>query len=448
VSAPLFPPDFVWGVATSAYQIEGGRGEDGKGDSIWDRFSDLGRLRDKGDVATDHYHRWEEDLDLLARLGVGAYRFSVAWSRVIPDGDGEPNQAGIDFYRRLVEGMAERGITPYLSLYHWDLPQALEEKGGWAERSTIDAFARYTGILVDSLGDLVGHWITQNEPWVTAMLGYRDGVFAPGMTDWATALTVGHHLLLSHGRALAELRRRDARASVGIALDCRPVVPASSSDEDVAAAAHFDGFRNRWFFDPVFGMGYPEDLLAVYRERGHIEPGLILADDLDLIGAPLDFLGLNYYTTLTVAAGGEERDDPEGPVGADPEPGFTEMGWRIDPDGLRGYLEQIAGTYSPPSILVTENGASFSDKPDAAGRVDDGRRIEYLRGHIAAVAAARQAGVAVDGYFVWSFLDNLEWTSGFSQRFGLVWVEPVSGRRIPKRSFEWYSEVVRTGRLP
>jgi beta-glucosidase len=235
---------------------------------------------------------------------------------------------------------------------------------------------------------------------------------------------------------------------VGIALDCRPVVPASSSDEDVAAAAHFDGFRNRWFFDPVFGMGYPEDLLAVYRERGHIEPGLILADDLDLIGAPLDFLGLNYYTTLTVAAGGEERDDPEGPVGADPEPGFTEMGWRIDPDGLRGYLEQIAWTYSPPSILVTENGASFSDGPDAAGRVDDGRRIEYLRGHIAAVAAARQAGVAVDGYFVWSFLDNLEWTSGFSQRFGLVWVEPVSGRRIPKRSFDWYSEVVRTGRLP
>lgn len=442
------PEEFAWGVATAAYQIEGGRHEDGKGESIWDRFSDQGRLKDPGDVAADHYHRWEEDLDLLSERDLSAYRFSIAWTRVIPDGDGEVNEKGLDFYRRLVEGMRERGIEPYLTLYHWDLPQALQDRGGWASRQTVDAFTRYAGVVADALGDVVDHWITQNEPWVSALLGHLEGVFAPGITDWPTALTVGHHLLLSHGRATEEIRSRVDDVSVGIALDCRPVIPASDSDEDVAAARHFDGFRNRWFFDPVFGRGYPDDMMSVYRDRDRIDPSLVRADDLDLIASPIDFIGVNYYTTLTIGEGAEESDHLEGEPGSDPSPGYTETGWKIDPDGLRSYLEHLSVTYSPASILVTENGASFSDGPDDDGDVDDQRRISYLEGHIAAITSAKDHGVPVDGYFVWSFLDNLEWVDGFSQRFGLVWVDFETGERIPKASFDWYAGVAATGMLP
>jgi len=443
------PEDFAWGVATSAYQVEGGRHEDGKGESIWDRFSDEGRLRDRGDVAVDHYHLWEQDLDLLAERGVPAYRFSVAWTRVIPDGDGEVNRAGLDFYRRFVEGMRSRGITPYLTLYHWDLPQPLQDRGGWASRNTVDAFARYAGVLADALGDHVGHWITQNEPWVSAMLGYKDGYFAPGIADWSQALSASHHLLLSHGRATEEIRSRLGNAAVGIAIDCRPTAPATPSEEDRSAAEHFDGFRNRWFFDPVFGLGYPEDMMSLYVDKGKVEPEMIIADgDLDEIAAPIDFLGLNYYTTVSVGAGAEETDETEMAPTVDPTPGYTETGWKIDPDGLRRYLEHLSASYSPASILITENGASYSDGPDETGEIDDWRRIDYLRDHIAAVIEARENGVPVDGYFVWSFLDNLEWLDGFSQRFGLVWVDTNTMQRIPKRSFDWYAEVARTGTLP
>ncbi len=442
-----FPEGFAWGVATSAFQIEGARNEDGKGDSIWDRFSDQGRLRDRGDVACDHYHRWEEDLDLLAALGVNAYRFSISWPRVIPDGDGETNHAGLDFYRRLVAGLTERGITPYLTLYHWDLPQALQDKGGWESRDTVDAFARYTGVVADGLGDLVGNWITQNEPWVASMLGHRDGVFAPGVQGWAPALSAAHHLLLAHGRATAEIRDRVASASVGIAIDCRPVTPASDSEDDLAAARHFDGFRNRWFFDPVFGRGYPEDMQRTYTGLGYLSKGLVESGDLDWIATPIDFLGLNYYTTVRAGVGLEEGDEALAPRGPDPEPGFTDTGWRIDPSGLRSYLGHLQDEYQPKSILVTENGASYSTGPDTNGVIDDQERISYLGGHIGAVADAIADGVRVDGYFVWSFLDNVEWLDGFSQRFGLVWVDPVTSRRLPKASFEWYSRVARTGTL-
>ena len=441
-----FPEDFAWGVGTSAYQIEGGRYEDGKGESIWDRFSDKGRLRDPGDFAVDHYHRWEGDLDLLADRGL-CYRFSIAWTRVIPDGDGEVNRAGLAFYQRLVEGMRERGITPYLTLYHWDLPQALQDKGGWASRQTVEAFARYAGVVADALGDGVTHWITHNEPWVTAMLGYRDGVFAPGIQDWRTALTASHHVLLSHGRAVEEIRSRVADPSVGIAIDCRPVEAMSQSEEDEVAAQHFDGFRNRWFFDPVFGKGYPDDMMNSYRARGRLDPTVIAPGDLDVMATPIDFLGLNYYTTVKVGAGAEESDDTEVEPGMDPPAGYTETGWRIDPEGLAGYLEQLSIEYSPASILVTENGASYSDGPDAEGVIDDQRRISYLRAHIAAIGRAREKGVPVDGYFVWSFMDNLEWLDGFSQKFGLVWVDRDTGQRIPKQSFDWYAGVARTGTL-
>lgn len=443
-----FPDGFLWGAATSAYQIEGGRNEEGKGDSIWDRFSDQGRLRAPGDVACDHFHRWREDVDLIAGMGANAYRFSVSWPRVVPDGSGWVNQEGLDFYRRLVAALRDHEITPVVTLYHWDLPQELQEKGGWAERSTVDAFARFACLVAGALGEETGYWITQNEPWVAAMLGHRDGVFAPGVSEWPTALTVAHHLLVAHGLATHEIRNVVGEAKVGIALDCRPAQPASDSERDEEAARHFDGFRNRWFFDPVFGRGYPEDMMRVYREKGRIDSDVFHEDDQEMIAAPIDFLGLNYYTTVTVAAGAEERDEPEAEPGPDPAPGFTEMGWRIDPSGLSSYLQHLHATYSPPSIVISENGASFSDGPDEDGVIDDQRRIAYLQGHVRAVAEARQAGVPVDGYFVWSLMDNLEWLEGFAQRFGLIWIDQNTLDRVPKRSYDWYRRLATTGTLP
>ena len=444
-----FPEDFVWGVATSAFQIEGAVGEDGKGESIWDRFSSLGRVPGAELLGCDHYHRWEEDLDLLAALGVDAYRFSVAWTRVIPDGAGQVNKQGVDFYRRLLEGLRDRGISPYLTLYHWDLPQPLQDRGGWANRDTVDAFTRYAEILASTLGDLVTDWVTQNEPWVAAMLGHQEGVFAPGVSDWPTALSAAHHLLLSHGEATEVIRDLVPDASVGIALDCRPAGPATDDPVDVAAAGHFDGYRNRWYFDPVFGLGYPEDMVKVFAGRGRLPGGLesfVQPGDMDRIATPVDFLGLNYYTTIEVSAGGEESEDSGVPPGEDVLPEYTEMGWRIDPKGLERFLGRIHATYQPQSIVVTEIGASFSEGPIEADVVSDQRRIDYLASHIDAVARSRDAGVPVDGFFVWSLLDNLEWTLGYSQRFGLVWVDHKTGRRVPKESLRWYSRLISAAR--
>lgn len=439
---------FTWGVATSAFQIEGARHKDGKGESIWDRFADIGRL-DHAESPVDHYHRLEEDLELIAGLGVDAYRFSTAWTRVLPDGDGAVNKAGIDFYRRLVQGLTTRGIEPCLTLFHWDLPQALQDRGGWTAPETVEAFARYARIMAEELGDGVGRWITHNEPWVTAFLGHRDGVFAPAMTGWKTALRVGHNLLLSHGRAARAIREALGSANVGIALDCRPSTAADESA--IEANRYFDGFRNRWFFDPVFGKGYPEDLVQIYTARGHLPGGIdgLIADgDLDVIAAPVDFLGLNYYTTLTISADAEESKEPEGPVGPDPSDGFSEMGWRIDPEGLADYLVRVHRQYDPKSILVTENGVSYGDAPDENGRVSDRRRIEYLDRHIEATLSARASGAPVDGYFVWSLLDNVEWVSGFSQRFGLVWVDEETGERVPKDSYGWYRDRIERTTVP
>lgn len=435
---------FVWGVGTSAYQIEGGRHAGGKGESVWDRFSDLGRVPGGGDLATDHYNRLEEDLDLLAGLGIGAYRFSTAWTRVVPDGDGQVNQAGLDFYQRLISGLRARDIEACLTLYHWDLPQALQDRGGWTSRATIDAFARYARIMVEAFGDQVGRWITHNEPWVSSFLGHRDGVFAPGMTGWETALLAGHNLLVSHGRATTAMREVASDVVVGIAIDCRPSHPADEESAD--ANRYFDGFRNRWFFDPVFGKGYPADMVEAYEARGHLPSGLgglVRDGDLDEIAVPIDFVGVNYYTTVTIAADREESDEPEGEVGPGAPEGFTEMGWRVDPAGLTEFLQRVSEEYGPTSILVTENGASYGDGPGPDGRIRDDRRIDYLSSHIDATLAARQSGVPVDGYFVWSFLDNLEWTEGFSQRFGLVWVDEETRRRIPKDSYDWYRERIR-----
>lgn len=445
MTAPGSTSSFKWGVATSAYQIEGARHEDGKGESIWDRFSDEGQIPTPGDVACDHFHRLDEDLDLLADLGVGTYRFSVAWTRVLPQGEGRVNPEGLGFYDRLVDGLLERGIEPWLTLYHWDLPQALQDKGGWANRNTAGAFARYAGVVAGSLGDRVKNWITHNEPWVAAYVGHLYGVHAPGVKDWTTAIEASHHLLLSHGRAVEAIREEVENASVGIALDCRPARPASESSADREAARLFDGFRNRWFFDPIYGHGYPQDVLRHFYVEERIdgmEPSFLRDGDLDQIATPTDFIGLNYYTTLRVAEGGEEVDEPEGPQSANPPDGFTEMGWAIDPNGLRDYLGLISTRYQPKAIYVTENGASYSDGPDTSGLVQDQRRIDYLSAHVDAVVAASEAGIPVRGYFVWSLLDNLEWSQGFEQRFGLVHVDHETQIRTPKQSFDWYRETV------
>jgi beta-glucosidase len=442
----LFRGDFAWGVATSAFQIEGGR-EDGKGESIWDRFAATsGRMPDAGDVACDHYHRFEEDVALMAGLAVNAYRFSIAWTRVLPQGRGQINQAGLDFYRRLVDRLLAAGITPWATLYHWDLPQVLQDEGGWPARPTVDAFTEYTEVVTAALGDRVSHWITHNEPWVAAFLGHQQGVFAPGLTDWRLALAAAHHLLLSHGRAVDVIRGNVPDAVVGIALDCRPSAPASDRAEDVAAQRHFDGFRNRWFFDPVFGKGYPDDIQASYRERGRWDGTLVKVGDLETIGVPIDFLGLNYYTSVTVAAGGEEDEETGVAPGSSPPPGYTEMGWPITPAALTDYLGHLHRRYGPKRIVITENGASYSDGPGPEGTVSDQRRIDYLRDHIGAVEDALRQGVPMGGYFVWSLLDNLEWTHGFSQRFGLVWVDHATGRRIPKQSYHWYADRIRAAR--
>ncbi len=442
------PDTFVWGASTSAFQIEGGRHQDGKGESIWDRFSDTGRMPDSGDITCDHFHRWREDVALMADLGINAYRFSTAWTRIIPNGLGDVNEAGLSFYSNLIDELIKNGITPWLTLYHWDLPQGLQDQGGWLNRDTIDAFVRYADVVSEAFGDRVKNWITQNEPWVAAHHGHAEGVFAPGIADFGSALVAGHNILVSHGRAVPVIRANSSSAQVGIALDCRPSHPASDEPGDVTAEQTYDGFRNRWFFDPVFGKGYPEDTVAVVHERGVFRgPGLPFVEpgDLDDIAVPIDFLGLNYYTSVEVSAADPEAAGVVLPEGPDQPADYTEMGWEITPMALTEYLLKLQEEYSPDSIVITENGVSYSDGPGEDGEVHDQRRIDYLDAHIRATAAARDRGAHVDGYFVWSLLDNLEWVAGYSQRFGLIWVDHATGQRIPKDSYYWYRGVIANG---
>lgn len=430
VSDPL-PEGFRFGVATAAYQIEGAVREDGRGESIWDRFCHTeGHVArgETGDVACDHYHRWAEDLDLIAALNVESYRFSIAWPRIQPAGRGAVNPAGLDFYRRLVEGMLERGIEPIATLYHWDLPQALQDAGGWAQRDTAQRFAEYAAIVGDALGDVVSHWITVNEPWVVAFLGHLEGRKAPGVRHWPTALRVSHHLLLGHALARQELRGRGA---VGPALNLSPV-------RGDGAAARQDGYLNRWFLDPLLRGAYPADMLDLYE--GFFGPFDAVQDgDLELIGGPVDFLGVNYYNPMRV------RMNPgDLPLQVEMERGhgrLTHMGWEVDPDGLREILVRIRDEYRDLPIYVTENGAAYDD----ADPVEDPERTAYLAGHLEALRAAAAAGVNVQRYCVWSLLDNFEWEHGYDQRFGIVHVDFATQERTPKRSALWYrDEIART----
>ncbi|MFN0182581.1 MAG: GH1 family beta-glucosidase [Aquabacterium sp.] len=424
-----FPPHFVWGVATSSYQIEGAAARDGKGPSIWDQFcSRPGAIADgtNGDVACDHYNRWQEDLDLIAGLGVDAYRFSVSWPRVQPLGHGAWNPTGLDFYDRLVDGLLQRGIKPYLTLNHWDLPAALQERGGWAGRDTVQRFVDYALGIQARLGDRLAAVTTHNEPWVIATMGHEWGVFAPGLRSRATAVQVSHHLLLSHGLAVQALRAAGSRAQLGMVLNLAPVHAATDSGADLAQARLDDGRLVRWYMDPLFHARYPTDVLEhLGADAPRIEPG-----DMAAIATPMDFLGINYYSRSVASADGSWQAGASGL-------NLTDMGWEIYPSGLTELLLRLHRDWPVPPLYVKENGAAFRDEY-RDGRVPDSERTAYLAAHIAAVGDAVAQGVPMAGYMVWSLLDNFEWASGHAKRFGIVHVDYASQRRTPKDSALWY----------
>ncbi|MBE0566675.1 MAG: beta-glucosidase [Krumholzibacteria bacterium] len=447
----IFPDGFLWGAATSAQQIEGGRHAGGRGESIWDRFAATpGKIADGSDTGTacDHYHRWRDDLRLMTGLGLGAYRFSIAWPRVQPTGTGAPNAAGLDFYDALVDALLVAGIEPFPTLYHWDLPQALQDRGGWAERATAEAFVEYTATVVHRLGDRVRRWVTHNEPWCIAVLGHEEGHHAPGHRDPAAALRVAHHLLLSHGWATAAIRREVPRAEVGLVHNYCPAYPASDRPGDHDAARWFDGFFNRWYLDPVFKGAYPPDAVADRVAAGHL-PGpelpFVRDGDLAVIAAPQDFLGLNYYSRVVMEAGPDGRPRAVPPA---PDTPVTDMGWEVYPAGLREGLARVQRDYAPRRIIIAENGAAYDDPVGADGRITDTRRLDYLRGHLLAARQALADGVPLAGYFLWSLLDNFEWGYGYTKKFGLFALEPGTLRRIPKDSAFWYRGVIAANALP
>jgi len=450
-----FPPGFLWGVATSAYQVECGSTEGGRGESIWDRFAATpGAIEDGSDgtVACDHFRRWPEDVALMRQLGLNAYRFSIAWPRVQPLGRGAIQAAGLDFYDRLVDGLLEAGLSPMATLYHWDLPQALQDRGGWGSRDTASAFVDYAQAVSMRLGDRVTQWVTHNEPWCIATLGHEQGAHAPGLRDPALALRAAHHVLLSHGWSVPVLRRNAPGAEIGIVLIASQVEPATGSEADRDAARWFDGFFNRWYLDPVFRGSYPADAVEDRVRRGQLPPGplpFVEPGDLAAISAPLDFLGLNYYSrnVLSGAPGPAGEPAPRSVPMAAPE-ALTDMGWEVWPQGLEDVLRRIDREYHPPRVYVTENGAAYADGPNGDGRVHDVRRRAFLAGHLRALRRAIAAGVPVAGYFHWSLLDNFEWGHGYTKRFGLVHVDYATQRRTLKDSALYYRDVVAANAVP
>jgi beta-glucosidase len=434
----VFPETFLWGAATSSFQIEGAPDADGKGESIWDRFCTVpGAIADgtNGSRGVDHYDRWQADVSLLRDLGLGAYRFSISWPRILPTGRGTVNAAGLDFYDRLVDGLLEAGLVPLPTLYHWDLPQALQDEGGWVVRSTAEAFADYAAAVVERLGDRVDTWTTLNEPFVVANHGYVTGEHAPGHTDVQEGFAASHHLLLGHGWAVERIRALAPRAEVGIVLNFTPAFPGTDSEADRARAEEINDLENRWYVEPLTGGDYP----AATADRLGWRRTEVREGDMAAIAAPLDLLGVNYYTRTVVHTAGE-------PPGWDARP-VTDMGWEIHPPTFGDLLIDLHERYRFGRYLITENGAAMPDTERVHGRVHDLDRIAYLHDHLAEVHRAIEAGVPIDGYMVWSFLDNFEWAHGFAKRFGIVEVDPVTLDRRPKASALWYAELARTGRL-
>jgi beta-glucosidase len=447
MSSPVFTtfgPDFLWGAATSAYQIEGAVTEDGRSASIWDTFCQVPGAIDSGDTGEkgcDHYHRWPEDISLMRTLGLTSYRFSVAWPRVVPGGTGTVNEAGLDFYDRLVDALLEAGIRPNATLYHWDLPQALQDRGGWPARDTAYAFADYAAVVATRLGDRVADWATINEPLCSAWIGHLEGKMAPGLTDLTAAVRASFHLHLGHGLAAQAVRAASpGEVRIGITNNLSTCEPASPSDADKAAAQRADGHINRWWLDPITGRGYPQDMLDVYGVHLPEHNG-----DLETIAQPLDWLGVNYYFRQIVA------DDPNGGVPffrqlSGPGP-HTLMGWEVHATGLEELLLRLTREYGVRELMVTENGAAYHDVVGPDGQVHDPERAAYLNEHLAACARAAAAGVPLTGYFVWSLLDNFEWAYGYDKRFGLVHVDYATQRRTIKDSGRHYADVIRAHRF-
>ncbi|MEU6257881.1 GH1 family beta-glucosidase [Streptomyces sp. NPDC047043] len=443
IDLAAFPHDFLWGTATSAYQIEGAVAEDGRTPSIWDTFSHTpGKVAgdDHGDVACDHYHRWREDIGLMRRLGTNAYRLSIAWPRVMPGGDGPVNPKGLAFYDELIDGLLEAGIAPSVTLYHWDLPQVLQDRGGWPERDTALACAEYASTVAARLGDRVTHWSTLNEPLCSAWIGHLEGRMAPGLTDLTAAVRASYHLLLGHGLAAQAIRAEAPAAQVGIVTNLSTVHPATDHEEDVRAAHRMDGHVNRWWLDPLHGRGFPADMREVYGVELPEQEG-----DLATIAAPLDWLGLNYYMPATVA------DDPTGPAPRvrsvrRPDVQRTGMDWEVDPSGIETLLLRLTEEYGARRLYVTENGSSYPDVVRPDGTVNDPERQDYLERHLAACASAARKGAPLAGYFAWSLLDNFEWAYGYDKRFGLVHVDYGTQVRTVKGSGYRYAEIVRAHR--
>lgn len=436
-----FPKDFVWGAATASYQIEGAWNEDGKGESIWDRFSHTpGNVQDgdTGDIACDHYHRWRDDIQLMKEIGLQAYRFSIAWPRILPEGRGRVNQPGLDFYDQLVDGLLKENLIPFVTLYHWDLPQELEDEGGWASRMAAEAFTEYADIVSRKLGDRVKNWITLNEPWVSAFVGYKEGRHAPGHTDLNKAVAASHHLLLSHGLSVPIIRANSKNANIGITLNLTPKEPASPSIHDRKAATWEDGNLNRWFLDPLVGRGYPQDIIESYGNGlKFVQPG-----DMDIIAVPIDFLGINYYTRNIIRS--DDVTEKENLPATNQQVGLiTEMDWEVYPKGLYDTLGRVHFDYNFPAIYITENGAAFPDTVGSDGCINDPNRVEYLKSHLDMVHKAIGIGVPVKGYFAWSMMDNFEWGFGYSKRFGIVHVDYQTQKRTIKDSGHWYGRAIK-----
>jgi len=438
-----FPEGFTWGVSTSAYQIEGATREGGRGEGIWDSFTRRpGRVADgsSGEVATDHYRRYREDVALLAELGVGAYRFSLSWPRLQPSGRGRLNTPGLDFYRRLIDALHASGIAPWPCLYHWDLPQALQDRGGWANRDSASYLADYAAAVAEELAGSITELLLLNEPNVHALLGHLVGVHAPGLTGMDSYLPAVHHQNLATGLALRQVRQVAPALRLGTILNLQPVAPAEAGEEHEVAAQLVDACYNRSALDPLLLGAYPQQLASLLE-------ALIGSDDMAVIAQPLDLLGVNHYTRLRVLA---EPSAPlglrlaEAPLGAE----VTEMGWEVAPAALSEQLDELRLRYGNPPVYLTENGAAFADRAGASGRVEDRRRADYLTAYLRAVADARSRGCDVRGYFVWTLVDNFEWSHGFSRRFGLVELDLATLERRKKRSFDVYRQIVRSGRLP
>jgi len=431
--ARRFPAGFLFGTATAAYQIEGGHDADGKGPSIWDTFCRRpGAIStgETGDIACDHYHRWREDVGLLRRLGCNAYRLSISWPRVLPVGSGAVNEAGLAFYDRLIDELLANGVRPFVTLYHWDLPQALQDKGGWSAPETVEAFGRYADAVARRLGDRVRDWITLNEPEVVAYAGHYVGVHAPGIRDFRTAVLVSHHLLLAHRAAAAAIRAAHRESRIGIALNLSPCDPASDTPADAEAAVRMDGYLNRWFLDPIFGRGYPTDMVDLYRPYGNWE--------LNGYDGRLDFLGVNYYARRVVRA---SSDGPLRGERVDPEGEHTAIGWEVHPASFRRLLVRLHHEYAPAQLYVTENGAAYDDMV-VDERVNDSARVSFLTRHFDAAAGAVADGVPLRGYFIWTLMDNFEWAHGTSKRFGIVHTDYLTQRRRVKASGEWYRRLI------